>query len=213
MRNFVDALWGRNWRVWARNLDEAGGVVTNFAGEQVEYRFPPKAGEETWLAQNGTAITGRWGLLKDQLAQLSEAGYSNRDIKDLREESVRIRQEARGCVSYVRSHNVDRGPYQAYYNRFAYVTDRQVEIWDALLEFCDSPDQAVLDRVSLLLDECEQLGEEALLMLPELVQRRREESRKHANRIRFWVCAVLLVAVGVVGGACYYFVQLSPPPV
>ena len=204
MRNFVDTFTGRKWRMWARNLDKAGGVVGKFAGERAEYKFPVRPGEEAWLASKGTEINGQWGTIRVQLTQLTEAGYSDRDIKDLREESIRIRQEARGYVSYVRSHNVGRGHYQPYYNLFAYVTERQVEMWDALLQFCDSQDRADLDRVALLLEECEHLGEEALHRLPELARKRRDSAKKQANRIALVTLASLLVAIGVETGAWYY---------
>jgi hypothetical protein len=204
MRNFVDTFTGRKWRMWARNLDKAGGIVGKFAGERAEYKFPVRLGEEAWLTSNGTEITSQWGMIREQLTQLTEAGYNDRDIKDLREESIRIRQEARGYVSYVRSHNVGRGHYQPYYNLFAYVTEIQVEIWDALLQFCDSQDRADLDRVALLLGECEHLGEEALLWLPRLARKRREAAKKQANRITLVTLAILLVAIGVAIGAWYY---------
>ena len=192
--------------MWCRALDKAGGAVTEFAGEVAKYAFPPKLGEEVlWLTYAGTEITRSWGPVREELKQACAEDFSDKDIEDLRQSAIAIRLEARGCVSYVRSRNVSRGCYQPYYDLFQDMVDRQVEIWDTLLQFCNSRNQAELDSVVELLKECEHLGDDALLLLPALVQRRREESRKQANRIMLQTGAFLLAVAGVAAGGWYYF--------
>ena len=132
MRDWWDKNTGREWRVWCRNLDKAGGAATEFAGESAVYGFPAKPGEEAWLAHAGTEITRSWRNIRGELKQVRAEEFSDRDIEDIRQAATKIRSEARGCVSYVRSRNVGRGCYQPYYNLFQDMVDRQVEIWDTL---------------------------------------------------------------------------------
>ena len=204
MRNWLDNVRGREWRVWCRNLDEAGGAATEFAGEHAAYGFPAKPGEEAWLAHAGTKITGSWGPITEELKQACAEDFSDKDIEDVRQAAIKVRLEARGCVAYVRSNNTNRGYYQPYYSLFQDMVDRQVEIWDTLLQFCDSRSQQDLDAVGRLLDECEHLGDEALLRLPGLVKRRREESRRQANRIALWTSAFILVVALSIAGIVIY---------
>ena len=87
----------------------------------------------------GTEITGEWVVLREQLIATNAAGFSDKDIPDLKQEAIRSLPEAVGGASFVRFRNVNKGVYKPYCDRFHYMVDMQVEIWDDLLQLCDTP--------------------------------------------------------------------------
>ena len=65
-----------------------------------------------------------------------------------------------------------------------------------------------LKKVIGLLDECEAIGDEALLWLPELIQRRQQSDIQQIQRTRFRnnvLGIVVAIAVVVAVGAIVYF--------
>ena len=138
MRDFMDSVTGRSWRVWCRNLSEAGNKTLSFVAGPMDFRELAGPMESTHLTAIGTEITQQWGPLKEQLRQIYLNRFNDTDVSDLKQEAVKRRTEARGHSSYARSRNVNRSYYKPYYMLFQDMVDKQVEIWDSLLELCDS---------------------------------------------------------------------------
>ena len=118
LRNFLDTLTGRAWRMWCRNLVKGGEKTVQFVSENVNYHSPALPGEEIHLVELGTEITGEWAVLREQLLTTYVAGFSDKDIRDLKQEAIRSRTEAVGAASFVRFRNINRGVYKPYYDRF-----------------------------------------------------------------------------------------------
>ena len=205
MQNFIDNLvGGRAWRIWARNLARAGEMSVQFASEDADYQGFARPEEVQHLTTRGTEIAREWTVIREQLCQTYDSRFSDKDARDLRREAIKRRMEVRGYASFVQSRNVNRGYYQPYYNLFQDMAERQVELWDALLELCDARDPQHLDTAIRILGECETLGEEALLRLPILVNQRRKSDRKRMTRILIWSGAVVLVVLLAVIAAAVY---------
>ena len=204
MRNFLDTLTGRAWRVWCRNLLKGGEKTVQFVSENVNYQSPALPDEEIHLVELGTEITGEWAVLREQLITTYAAGFSDKDIRDLKQEAIRSRPEAVGATSFVRFRNVNRGVYKPYYDRFHYMVDMQVEIWDDLLQLCDTRSPHHLESVIRHLDECETLGKEALQRLPSLIRQRREYDKKQQRRVLLiFVVLSAVVSLAVTAGFVY----------
>ena len=139
--------------MWCRNLVKGGEKTVQFVSENVNYQSPALPGEEIHLVELGTEITGEWAVLREQLLTTYAAGFSDKDIRDLKQEAIRSQPEAVGAASFVRFRNVNRGVYKPYYDRFHYMVDMQVEIWDDLLQLCDTPSPHHLESVIRHLDE------------------------------------------------------------
>ena len=169
MRNMLDTLGGRKWRIWCRDLGKAGNQAMEFAAEDSTGQKPGWTGEEERLAFVGTAITRDWAILRERLRTIYDERFNDRDIADLKEESTKRRLEAIGAASLVRTKNEGRGFYQPYYNEFEGMVEKQVELWDHLLELCDTQNPQCLEDTVRCLEWCELAGEDALVRLPSTV--------------------------------------------
>ena len=69
-------------------------LTPSFGGFGVNYQNPALPGEEIHLVELGTEITGEWAVLREQLIATNAAGFSDKDIRDLKQEAIRSRPEA-----------------------------------------------------------------------------------------------------------------------
>ncbi len=202
---------GGEWRRWARDVGQAGDRAFQLASWERAEQLKAHANEEQILTSEATFLTHQWVALHDRLQGLSEAGFSNRDLRELRQEASERRADALGSVSLVQGRNVDRGIYQPVYNIFQEMVDAQVEIWDSTLTTLDSLDPnnlesfnpSNLDSVSYLLRHCGWLGEQVLISLPDLTRQRREAERKK-QRLAAIGCTGLVAVVVLCAGLMAY---------
>ena len=201
MRNMLDKLSGREWRVWCRDLAASGEKTAQFVAEDMNYRALALPQEELRLTGLGTEITQQWAVLQARLRKNYDSRFNDEDIRDLKQEADSKRLEAVALTSYVRAKNINRRFYKPYYGRFQDMVDVQVEIWDDLLLLCETRDSCYLESVSRRLEECKWAGEDALLQLPRLIEQRREDDRRRGRRAAL-ICIVILAAVFVLAGVC-----------
>lgn len=181
------------------------GSTEDLSAEETEnYRRVP-AQQELMITQAATELTQMWVDLEQMLLDAQDSGFSDEVVLEMRRYATEERIQALGAASYAQAVDGDPGGiYDLVYDIFRDMTVIQVEVFDALLRACDSRDPGDLDSAIASARYCQSLGEQALMMIPELAKLGKEDGSDQ-ERGCIWGCVgvvVLVVLVIIVAAIC-----------
>jgi len=195
----------RNWaRLGSRGLRSAANLGSDMeaAAKELERRQQAHIRQERILTQATTEVTQVWAGIEEKLLDAQASSFGDQEIRELRRYATEERISALGSVSFARVSDGASGIYKPVYDIVREMADIQVEVFDAVLRACDSRDPRALDSAIASARYCQSLGEQALMLIPELSQQRKQRERN------LWRGCVL-GCVGVVFGAVLLFVLLA----
>lgn len=191
----------RNWaRLGSRGLRSAANLGSDMeaAAKELERRQQAHIRQERILTQATTEVTQVWAGIEEKLLDAQASSFGDQEIRELRRYATEERISALGSVSFARVSDGASGIYKPVYDIVREMADIQVEVFDAVLRACDSRDPGALDSAIASARYCQSLGEQALMLIPELSQQRKQRERN------LWRGCVL-GCVGVVFGAVLLF--------
>ena len=194
----------RNWARWgARGLRSAAdfGSDMEAAAKELERRQRAHIRQERILTQATAEVTQVWAGIEEKLLDAQASSFGDQEIRELRRYATEERISALGSVSFARVSDGASGIYKPVYDIVREMADIGVEVFDAVLRACDSRDPGSLDSAIASARYCQSLGEQALMLIPELSQQRKQRERN------FWRGCVL-GCVGVVFGTVLLFFLL-----
>ena len=195
----------RNWaRLGSRGLRSAANLGSDIeeAAKELERRQQAHIRQERILTQATAEVTQVWAGIEEKLLDAQASSFGDQEIRELRRYATEERISALGSVSFARVSDGASGIYKPVYDIVREMADIQVEVFDAVLRACDSRDPRALDSAIASARYCQSLGEQALMLIPELSQQRKQRERN------LWRGCVL-GCVGVVFGAVLLFVLLA----
>ena len=195
----------RNWaRLGSRGLRSAANLGSDMeaAAKELERRQQAHIRQERILTQATTEVTQVWAGIEEKLLDAQASSFGDQEIRELRRYATEERISALGSVSFARVSDGASGIYKPVYDIVREMADIGVEVFDAVLRACDSRDPGALDSAIASARYCQSLGEQALMLIPELSQQRKQRERN------LWRGCVL-GCVGVVFGAVLLFVLLA----
>ena len=152
--------------------------------------------QKNLLTGAATELTQCWASLEELLLDTQASGFSDKEVRELRRHATEGRINAFGAVSsFARTDDFKPGIYEPIYGIFREMTEIQVEVFDAVLRTCDSRSPGDLDSAIAASRYCQSLGEQALLLLPELL---RQHEQKKEDSGRNWFRGCVWVGVGFV---------------
>lgn len=194
----------RKWsRLGARGLRSAAdlGSDMELAAKELERRRQSHIRQERILTQATAEVTQVWAEIEEKLLDAQASSFGDQEIRELRRYATEERISALGSVSFARVSDDTSGIYKPIYEIVREMADIQVEVFDAVLRACDSRQPGDLDSAIASARYCQSLGEQALMMIPELSQQRKQRER-NVWRGCFWGC------VGIMGLGLILFVVL-----
>lgn len=152
--------------------------------------------QKNLLTGAATELTQHWVTLEEMLVDTRASSFSDREVRELRRHATEARINALGAASsFARIDDFKPGIYEPIYGIFREMAEIQVEVFDAVLRACDSRNPGDLDSAIASSRYCQSLGEQALLLLPELL---RQHEQKKDDSARNWFRGCLWVGVAFV---------------
>ena len=175
------------------------GSAAYSVAKEAENRHRTAVQQERILTEAATEMTQIWAGLEERLLAAQSSDFGDDEVlRRLRHEATENRISALGTVSaYARVAGFASGIYKPVYDIFREMADIQVEVFDTVLWACDSRESGDLEYAIVSTRYCQSLGEQALLMMPELAQRRKQEDGDH-KRGCVWVGVGLVALVALV---------------
>ena len=188
---------GRKWVSAAgrglKAFDDLGSGAVS-AAKELERRRQALIKQEGIITKAMAEVTQEWVDLEEILLVAQASGFSDEVVRDLRREARQKRIRALGTSSFARSAGDNNGIYKPISDIAREMADIEVEVYDALLRACDSRNPKDLEPAIASARYCQSLGEQALMMIPELIQRRKQ---KEEDDKRSCARTVYLVIVGI----------------
>ena len=188
---------------WWHYRGTLGSYEGSAAEETENYRRVPVQ-QELLLTQAATELTQIWVDLEQMLLDAQDSGFSDEVVLEMRRYAAEERIQALGASSLAQTVDGAPGTYELVYDIFREMTVIQVEVFDALLRACDSRDPGDLDSAIASARYCQSLGEQALMMIPELAKLGKRDGGDQEQGC-IWGCVgvvVLVVLVIIVAAIC-----------
>ncbi len=175
--------------------------------EETENRYRTPIQQERVLTEAAMELTQVWADIEEMLVEAQASGFSDEVVQEMRRYATDERIHALGSFSLMQSADVDSDIYKPVYDIFREMTEIQVEVFDALLRACDSRNPGDLESAIFSAQYCQSLGEQALMMIPDLAKRRRqEEGGEDGEQGCIWGCVggavVLVILIIIVASSC-----------
>lgn len=170
----------RNWaRLGSKGLRSASDLGSDLeaAAKELERRRQAHIRQERILTQATTEVTQVWARVEEKLLDAQASSFGDQEIRELRRYATEERISALGSVSFARVSDGASGIYKPVYDIVREMADIQVEVFDTVLRACDSRDPGALDSAIASARYCQSLGEQALMLIPELSQQRKQRER------------------------------------
>ena len=155
---------------------------------------------EQRLIKSVADATQQWANVEKGLQNAQASIFNDKIIQELRDAATEARISALAQASSMRVGDSDHGIYKPIYDIFLEMMDISVETSDSVLRACDSRNPEGLETAISSARYCQSLGEQALMMIPELAESRREaekDQERGCYRVGVWVCvgSVILVVL------------------
>lgn len=182
------------------------GSAAYSVAKEAENRPRMSIQQERILTEAATELTQIWAGLEEGLLAAQSSDFGDEVVRGLKHEATESRISALGTASaYARVADMDTGIYKPVYDIFREMADIQVEVFDTALWACDSRESKDLEYAIVSARYCQSLGEQVLMMMPELAQRRKQ-GESDQKRGCVWGCVglfalvILIVAVTAICG-------------
>ena len=183
------------------------GSATYSVAKEAENRRRASIQQERILTEAATELTQIWAGLEEGLLAAQSSSFGDEVLRTLKHEATESRISALGTASaYARVADMDTGIYRPVYEIFREMADIQVEVFDTVIWACDTRVPKDLEYAIVSARYCQSLGEQVLMMMPELAAQRRSQEESNQKRGCIWggvglfSLAVLIAAVAVICG-------------
>ena len=183
------------------------GSATYSVAEEAENRRRTPIQQERILTEAATELTQIWAGLEEGLLAAQSSSFGDEVLRTLKHEATESRISALGTASaYARVADMDTGIYRPVYEIFREMADIQVEVFDTVIWACDTRVPKDLEYAIVSARYCQSLGEQVLMMMPELAAQRRSQEESNQKQGCIWggvgllSLAVLIASVAVICG-------------
>lgn len=170
------------------------GTAAGSAAKELERRHQWRIRKERNLTEGMSKLTQEWVDIEEILLVAQASGFSDEVVRELRREANQKRIRALGASSFARSAGVAPGIYKPITDIVREMADLEVEVFATVLRACDSREPKDLESAILTARYCQSLGEQALMMMPELFQLQKQ---KEKDEIRSYVRKGCVVFVSI----------------